>query len=114
MLEAVMDFEVIAEEAEDGRAAVALAQRKRPDVVLMDVSMPVLNGAGATRQIQQTVPSAKVLALSAYSDEEYVEEMMNAGAAGYLAKDTAPLDLIPAIRAVHAGGQKSDRSHVVL
>jgi DNA-binding NarL/FixJ family response regulator len=102
LLETEADLVVI-EEADNGRAAVALAQKTRPDVVIMDVSMPLLNGAEATRQIRKTVPTAQVLVLSSYADDEFVEHLMQAGAAGYLTKETATNDLVGAIRAVHAG-----------
>jgi DNA-binding NarL/FixJ family response regulator len=102
LLETEPDLVVI-EEADNGRAAVALAQKTRPDVVVMDVSMPLLNGAEATRQIRKTVPGAKVLVLSSYADDEFVEHLMQAGAAGYLTKETATNDLAGAIRAVHTG-----------
>lgn len=102
LLKTQADLEVI-EEADNGRAAVALAQQTQPDVVIMDVSMPLLNGAEATRQICRTVPSAKVLVLSSYGEEELIEHLMQAGAAGYVTKDSAPSDLAGAIRAVHGG-----------
>ena len=102
LLKTQADWEVI-EEADNGRTAVALAQQTQPDVVIMDVSMPLLNGAEATRQIRKTVPSAKVLVLSSYGEEELIEHLMQAGAAGYVTKDTAPRDLAGAIRAVHGG-----------
>lgn len=96
------DIEVVGE-AENGRTAVALARGTLPDVVIMDVSMPLLNGAEATRQIRKAVPSARVLALSSYDDDEFVEHLMQAGASGYLTKDAAAEELIRAVRAVHGG-----------
>lgn len=96
------DMQVVAE-ADNGRAAVALARQKLPDVIIMDLSMPLLNGAEATRQIHQTLPSAKVLVLSSYADDEFVERMLQAGAAGYLTKETAAGELVRAIRQVHTG-----------
>jgi len=102
LLKLETDMQVV-EEADNGRTAVALAQTARPDVVIMDVSMPLLNGAEATRQIHQNVPSAKVLALSSYGDDEFVERLMQAGAAGYVTKETAAADLVKAIREVHQG-----------
>ncbi len=96
------DMEVV-EEADNGLTAVVLAQETQPDVVVMDVSMPRLNGAEATRQICQTVPSAKVLILSSYCDVELVEHLLQAGAAGYVTKDSAAELLAAAIRAVHRG-----------
>src|SRR5437016_8360377 len=96
------DIEVVAE-AENGRQAVALAKKTSPDVVVMDVAMPLLNGAEATRQILKNVPGAKVLVLSSYGDDECVEQLMQAGASGYLLKQTAANDLLKAIREVKNG-----------
>jgi DNA-binding NarL/FixJ family response regulator len=90
-------------EAENGRQAVALAGKLSPDVVVMDIAMPLLNGLEATRQILQTTPSTKVLILSAHSDDAYVEQVMALGASGYLIKQTAAHVLPDAIRAVHKG-----------
>lgn len=102
ILEHELDLEVIAE-AEDGRAAVELAGQLRPDVVLMDISMPRLNGLEATRQIKQRYPEVKVLVLTMYATEEYVFQIMRAGASGYLLKHTAPRELVSAIRAACQG-----------
>lgn len=90
-------------EAENGRQAVALADKLRPDVVVMDIAMPLLNGLEATRQILRTTPSAKVLILSAHCDDAYVEQVMTLGASGYLIKQTAAHVLPEAIRTVHKG-----------
>lgn len=102
LLKAEEDFEVIGE-AENGRQAVTLARKLAPDVVVMDVVMPRLNGLEATRQILKHVPGAKVLVLSSYGDDERVEQMVRAGAKGYLIKQTAANDLIRAIREVERG-----------
>jgi DNA-binding NarL/FixJ family response regulator len=96
------DIEVIGE-AENGRQAVAMAQKNPPNVVVMDVAMPLLNGLEATRQILKSVPSAKILVLTSYGDDECVEQLMHAGAAGYLIKQTAANDLLKAIREVYRG-----------
>lgn len=96
------DFEVIAEAA-DGRAAVQLAAERAPDVVVMDLSMPGLNGIEATRQILLKAPRAKVIALSAHSDHRRVAETLKAGAMGYTLKDSAFEDLVVAIRTVCSG-----------
>ena len=96
------DIEVVAE-AENGRQAVALAKKTSPDVVVMDVAMPLLNGAEATRQILKNVPGSKVLVLSSYGDDECVSQLMQAGAAGYLLKQSAANDLLKAIREVNSG-----------
>jgi DNA-binding NarL/FixJ family response regulator len=90
-------------EAENGRQAVAMARKTPPDVVVMDVAMPLLNGLEATRQILKTVPGSKVLVLTSYGDEECVEQLMHAGAAGFLVKQTAANDLLKAIREVQRG-----------
>lgn len=97
------DIEVVGEAA-NGRMAVALVANSTPDVVVMDVSMPLLNGVEATRQIGKSAPSVKVLALSSYGDEEFIERLLQAGASGYLTKDSAASDLVSAIRVVHGGG----------
>ncbi|NQX01626.1 response regulator transcription factor [bacterium] len=96
------DLKVIGE-AENGRDAVALAARIRPDVIVMDIAMPLLNGLEATRQILHAHPATKVLVLSAYGDDAYVEQVMELGAAGYLIKQTAGEVLPTAIREVHQG-----------
>src|SRR6188768_1530140 len=102
LLKLEADLEVIGE-AENGRQAVALASKLCPDVVVMDIAMPLLNGLEATRQILKTTPSTKVLVLSAHSDDAYVEQVMALGAAGYLIKQTAAHVLPDAIREVHKG-----------
>ena len=90
-------------EAVDGRQAVALAKQLRPDVVIMDVGMPVLNGLEATAQIVKDNPSVGVIMLSMHADESYVLKALDAGAKGYLLKDNADEDLEEAVRAVTAG-----------
>ncbi len=95
-------FDVVGE-AEDGAQAVALAGRLAPDVVVMDVRMPVLDGVGATEQLAATVPGCRVLALSTFDLDEYVVGALRAGAYGFLPKDSSPEDLSAAIRTVHAG-----------
>jgi DNA-binding NarL/FixJ family response regulator len=102
LLKSEEDIQVIGE-AENGRQAVTMAQKAPPDVVVMDVAMPLLNGLEATRQILRCVPSAKVLVLTSYGDDECVEQLMHAGAAGYLIKQTAANDLLKAIREVYRG-----------
>lgn len=96
------DIEVVGE-AETGRHAVHLTATLCPDVVVMDVSMPLLNGLEATRQIQRIVPSVKVLILSAHSDRAYIEQAAVQGAMGYVTKQTAAEVLSKAIREVHRG-----------
>jgi DNA-binding NarL/FixJ family response regulator len=94
---------LIVGEAENGRQAVELTKKLLPDVVVMDIAMPVLNGLEATRQITRSVPSTKVLVLSSYSEESYVQQLTEAGAAGYLLKQTAAVDLLKAIREAQKG-----------
>ncbi len=102
LLEAEPDIAVVGE-AETGRQAVQLARKLAPDVVVMDVAMPNLNGLEATRQIARELPLVKLLVLSSYDDEEYVHQVTEAGAAGYLVKQTAATDLIKAVREARKG-----------
>ena len=102
MLELEADLEVVGE-APDGRRAVALAKKLRPALVLMDVTMPLLNGLQATCQILKAVPASKVLILSAHSDEAYIVAAVNSGAMGYLIKQTSAGNVCTAIREVHKG-----------
>ncbi len=95
-------FEVVGE-AEDGARAVALAARLRPDVVVMDIRMPVLDGVAATRRLAAELPGCRVLALSTFDMDEYVVGALRAGAYGFLPKDSSPEDLAAAIRTVHTG-----------
>ncbi|HWW03064.1 MAG TPA: response regulator transcription factor [Candidatus Acidoferrum sp.] len=97
LLDAEPDIAVVGE-AETGRQALRLALKLLPDVVLMDVAMPWLNGLEATRQIVKEVPTTRVIILSSYSDDEYVHQVTEAGAAGYLLKQTAATELIRAVR----------------
>jgi len=97
------DIDVVGE-AETGRQAVHLTQMLSPDVVVMDISMPLLNGLEAARQIHRTVPSARVLILSAHSGQAYVEQAVALGAVGYVTKQTTAGSLCSAIRVVHRGG----------
>ena len=87
----------------DGREAVQHARESKPDVVVMDMSMPELNGADATRAILQNDPSCRVIVLSMYAEREYVRRALKAGAMGYVVKRSAAKELVDAIRAVHAG-----------
>jgi len=102
LLEHEDDIEVIGE-AQTGRQAVKLTGKLRPDVVVMDIAMPLLNGLEATRQILQARPAIKVLILSAHSDDAYIEQIIGLGAAGYLIKQTSHDVLSRAIREVQKG-----------
>jgi NarL family two-component system response regulator LiaR len=101
-LELMDDIEVIGE-AENGVEAVAQVRQHRPDVVLMDLVMPEMDGIEATRQVIAVSPTSKVLVLSSFTDDERVFPAIKAGAAGYLLKDVSPPDLAHAIQAVHQG-----------
>lgn len=90
-------------EAQSGREAVQLAGQLRPEIVIMDLAMPLLNGAEATRQILRVLPNARVVVLSSYGDDEHLEQAIGAGAAAYLLKQTAAADLVKAIREVKKG-----------
>jgi DNA-binding NarL/FixJ family response regulator len=96
------DFEVVGE-AQDGRQAVVLATKLRPAVVLMDISLPLLNGLEATRQILKAVPATKVLILSAHDDDAYVKSAIESGAAWFLLKQTSADEVCQAIREVQKG-----------
>jgi DNA-binding NarL/FixJ family response regulator len=102
LLSSEADFEVVGEAA-SGREAVMLAEQLKPDIVVMDLAMPLLNGMEATRQVKRVWPSAKIVVLSAYYDDEHVERALAVDAAGYLLKQTAAADLIHAVREVYKG-----------
>ena len=102
LLDREKDLQVVAE-AGDGEEAVRLATEHRPDVVVMDIAMPKLNGIEATKQIKDADPTIAVLVLTAYDDAQYIFTFLEAGAAGYLLKDVSTKDLVEAIRAVNAG-----------
>jgi len=104
---------VLASKAEDivlvgiaynGREGLDLALREKPDVVLMDIRMPVMDGVESTRLIREQLPDTRVLILTTFDDDEYVIEALKLGAVGYILKDIPPAELISAIRAVHEGG----------
>lgn len=102
LLNAQPDIEVVGETS-DGRDAVAQARALKPDVILMDIAMPLLNGLEATRQIRRDDPNARVLVLTMYESDEYVAQMLEAGATGYVLKKVAGSELVYAIRAVYQG-----------
>jgi two-component system response regulator NreC len=102
LIESEEGYEVVAEAA-NGREAVRLAQQLKPDVAIMDIAMPQLNGIDATDQIMKLSPSTKVLVLSMHADESYVIRALAVKARGYLLKDSAEVDLLPALRSVLQG-----------
>jgi DNA-binding NarL/FixJ family response regulator len=102
LLEAKSDLTVVGE-AENGQIAVDMALALQPDVVLMDVRMPIMDGVAATRTLTQQSPQIKVIVLTTFDDDEYVAQALRWGAKGYLLKDTPSNELADAIRAVHKG-----------
>jgi len=102
ILEAERDIEVVAE-AGDGEEAVTLASTLKPDVAIIDIDMPKLDGIEATRQVKALCPETAVLILTAYSDDQFVYSLLEAGAAGYLLKSIRSPELVDAVRALHAG-----------
>lgn len=102
ILEAEPDIEVVGEAA-DGAEAIALAEELAPDVVVIDIGMPVINGVEATRVIKERLPEVGVLVLTVHDDDPYVYAILEAGAAGYLLKDVHGAEVIEAVRSVRAG-----------
>jgi DNA-binding NarL/FixJ family response regulator len=102
ILGAQPDMEIVGE-AGNGREAVELTEQLKPDVVVMDVAMPELNGIEATRRVTEAVPHTRVIALSMHKDSVYVREVLRAGARGYLLKDSGAGDLVSAVRAIAQG-----------
>lgn len=102
LLAAEGDINIVAE-AQTGREAVQLASKLHPDVIVMDLAMPLLNGWEATRQIVKAVPNARIVVLSTYGDDDHIQQAISAGAAAYLLKQTAAADLVKAIREVKKG-----------
>jgi two-component system response regulator NreC len=103
LLETDPDVEIVGE-AGNGLEAVALAEELNPDVIVMDIMMPDMDGFEATRQIKKKHPQCNVLVLSMYDNEQYFFEILSAGASGYLPKKAAPTSLVEAVRTVHGGG----------
>ena len=101
-LKAFDDLE-LAGEAENGQAAIQLCAKLQPDVILMDMVMPDMNGAAATRAVRQQFPNVQVIALTSFKEEELVKSALEAGAIGYLLKDVSADELVRAIRSAHAG-----------
>jgi two-component system response regulator NreC len=102
LLEDEPDIEVVGE-AEDGHSAVKLASQLNPDVIVMDIAMPRLNGLEATRQIRRNNSSIKILILTMHENEEYIRQVLAAGAMGYILKDAASSELLAAIRSIQSG-----------
>ena len=107
LIEAQPDMQVVAE-ASDGAGAVEHATKLSPDVVVMDISMPGVNGLVATRTLRAQVPGTAVVILTRHGDDAYLQELLRAGAAGYVLKQSAAAELLQAVRAVAAGGQYLD------
>jgi DNA-binding NarL/FixJ family response regulator len=103
------DIEVVGE-ADDGQQAIDLTLQLRPDIVVMDVRMPVLSGIEATRRIREDMPEVQVLVLTAYDDDQYVFSLLQAGASGYLLKTAPVYELVKAIRLVKSGESPLDPS----
>ena len=102
LLEGEPDFQVVGE-AENGREAVSKVEELRPDVVIMDISMPMLNGIEATRQIKKTRPRTKIIILSMHCHDRYIKELFSLGASGYLLKDSTGSDIVKAVQAAING-----------
>jgi DNA-binding NarL/FixJ family response regulator len=103
LIDSQQDMQVVAEAA-DGNAALERADAVKPDIVVMDISMPGMNGLTATRRLKERQPQVTIVALTRHEDEAYLEELLRAGASAYILKQSAPADFLQAIRAVAAGG----------
>jgi two-component system response regulator NreC len=101
---------IVVGEASDGAAAVQLALDIRPDIIVMDVSMPGMNGLVATQKLRKAMPAIKVVTLTRHADDAYLQELLRAGASAYVLKQSPPSELLQAIRATGAGGQYVDSS----
>ena len=109
LIEGQADMTVVSE-ASDGASAIQQAQELKPDVIVMDISMPGMNGLVATRALKRVQPDAVIVTLTRHSDDAYLQELLRAGVSGYVLKQSAPAELIQAIRAAAAGGQYLDSS----
>ncbi len=101
------DMKVVSE-ASDGQSALQIALESKPDVIVMDISMPGMNGLVATRALKQLQPDAAIVTLTRHSDDAYLQELLRAGVSGYVLKQSAPIELLQAIRAAGAGRQYLD------
>lgn len=99
---------VVVSEASDGAATIQQAQECRPDVIVMDISMPGMNGLVATKKLKELQPDAVIVTLTRHADDAYLQELLRAGASGYVLKQSAPTELIQAIRAAATGGHYLD------
>ena len=109
LVNAQADMEVVGE-AGDGQAAIKSVREKNPDIVVMDISMPEMNGLKATRKLKTEFPDLKILTLTRHSDDSFLEQLLGAGASGYILKQSAPAELINAIRTVGGGNAYIDSS----
>jgi DNA-binding NarL/FixJ family response regulator len=109
LIDSQPDMKVVSE-ASDGETAVKRAISLKPDVIVMDISMPGMNGLVATRKLKDVEPRAAIVTLTRHSDDAYLQELLRAGVSGYVLKQSAPAELLQAIRAVAAGGQYLDSS----
>jgi len=107
LIESQPDMRVVAE-ANDGASAVQQALSLKPDVIVMDISMPGMTGLVATRRLKQQQPDAAIVTLTRHADDAYLQELLRAGVSGYVLKQSAPAELIQAIRAAASGGQYLD------
>ena len=107
LIDGESDMKVVGE-ASDGEAAVRKALELKPDVVVMDISMPGMNGLAATRALKKAQPDARIVTLTRHADDAYLQELLRAGVSGYVLKRSAPTELLHAIRGVAAGGQYLD------
>ncbi len=109
LIDGQADMTVVGE-ASDGAAAVQLALKCRPDIIVMDVSMPGMNGLVATQTLRKILPATAIVTLTRHADDAYLQELLRAGASGYVLKQSPPTELLQAIRATGAGGQYVDSS----
>jgi len=109
LVNAQTDMQVVGE-AGDGAAAIRTVREKRPDIVVMDISMPEMNGLKATRKLKTEFPDVKILTLTRHADDSFLEQLIGAGASGYVLKQSAPAELIDAIRTVGGGHAYLDSS----